>query len=406
MEENKIPEEVVDTEIQEAVEEAALELEQEDALEAPLEEPETTEETPAPKKKTPWLWIGVVGAIVLVMAVTILLALLGNKVDYSKFVNLGQYVGLTVPVEEVTVTDTDVDKAIDAKLEAAVTFEEVDRAAEKGDTVNIDYVGKYAADGSEFAGGSATDADLELGSGSFILGFEDGLIGAVKGQTLDLNLTFPEDYQNTLMAGAEVIFTVTVNAVKEPVVPELDEAFVEKNSEVKTVEEYRKVIYDQLLAEKQEQAKAKREDTAWNLVIEKTEILDYPKTELAKQLESVRYDLSSYYGMEYDELVTSYTAYAGISVEEFEKMVDQQAKYELEYKMITYTIAKAEGITWTQEEYDEQVNQFLASSGALSIESFESNYNIDFEETYRQRIIDSIVHNKVTDFILANAVTE
>ena len=400
MEENKIPEEIVDTEIQEAVEETALELEAEDAL------AEAIEETPAPKKKPSWLWIGVAGAILVVMAVTVLLALLGNKVDYSKFVNLGQYVGLTVPVEEVSVTDAEVDKAIEAKLEAAITFEEVDRAAEKGDTVNIDYVGKYAADGSEFSGGSAKGADLELGSGSFIPGFEDGLIGTVKGQTIDLNLTFPENYQNTLLAGAEVIFTVTVNAVKEPVTPELNEAFVEKNSEVKTVEEYRKLIYDQLLADKQAQADAKREDTAWNQIIENAEILDYPESELTKQLESVRYDLSSYYGMEYDELVTSYTAYAGISVEEFEEMVMQQAKYELEYKMITYSIAKAEDITWTQEEYDEQVNQFLASSGSLSLESFESTYKIDFENTYRQRIIDSIVHNKVTDFILANAVTE
>ncbi len=400
MEENKIPEETVDTEILDAVEEAAMELEQEDQ---PME---ATEEIPAPKKKVPWLWIGVAGAIVVVMALTILFAVLGSKVDYSKYINLGQYVGLTVPVEEVSVTDDEVQKAIDAKLEAAVTFEEVDRAAEKGDTVNIDYVGKYAADGSEFAGGSAQGSDLELGSGSFIPGFEEGLIGAVKGQTLDLNLTFPEDYQNTLMAGAEVIFTVTVNAVKEPVTPELNVEFVQKNSEVKTVEEYRKLIYDQLLADKQAEAEAKREDAAWNLIIESTEILDYPETELNKQIENVRADLSSYYGMAYEDLVTSYTSYAGISADEFENMVKDQAKYELEYKMITYSIAKAEGISWTQDEYDEQVNLFLANSGSLSIESFEDKYQMDFEETYRQRIIDSIIHNKVTDFIMANTVTE
>ena len=406
MEENKIPEEIANTEIEQAVEETALELEEEAALSAALEEPAVEEESPAPKKKTPWLWIGVAGVILIVMALTILFAVLGSKVDYSKYVNLGQYVGLTVPVEEVTVTDAEVDTAIKAKLEAATTLEEANRAAQKGDTVNIDYVGKYAADGSEFSGGSATGVDLELGSGALIPGFEDGLVGAVKGQTLDLNLTFPENYQNTLMAGAEVIFTVTVNTVKESVVPELDEAFVQENSEVKTVEEYRKLIYDQLLADKKAEAEAKREDTAWNQIIESTEILNYPESELAKQLESVRTDLSAYYGMEYDELVTSYTAYAGISVEEFEKMVEQQAKYELEYKMITYSIAKAEGIDWTQAEYDEQVNQFLASSGALSVESFESTYKIDFEDTYRQRIIDSIVHKKVTDFIMANAVTE
>lgn len=406
MEENKIPEEIVETEIEQAVEEAALELEQEDVLTESLDEPAADEEMAPLKKKAPWLWIGVAGVIVVVMALTILFSVLGSKVDYSKYVNLGQYIGLTVPATEVTVTDDEVQAAIDKNLEAAVTLVEVDRAAEQGDTVNIDYVGKYAADGSEFAGGSATGADLELGSGSFIDGFEDGLIGAVKGQTLDLNLTFPEDYQNTLMAGAEVVFTVTVNAVKEPVVPELDDAFVQEHSDVTTVEEYRQMIYDQLLADKTAEAEATREDEAWNQIIENAEILDYPESELTKQLENVRYDLAAYYGMEYEELVTSYTSYMGITADEFEDMVKDQAKYELEYKMITYTIAKTEGITWTQEEYDEQVNLFLANSGSPSIESFESNYNIDFDKTYRQRIIDSIIHNKVTDFIMANAVTE
>ena len=406
MEENKIPEEIADTEIEQAVEDAALELEQEDALTEALSEPAADEEIAPLKKKAPWLWIGVAGVIVVVMALTVLFAVLGSKVDYSKYVNLGQYIGLTVPSTEVTVTDDEVQAAIDENLEAAVTLVEVDRAAEQGDTVNIDYVGKYAADGSEFSGGSATGADLELGSGSFIDGFEEGLVGAVKGQTLDLNLTFPEDYYNTLMAGAEVVFTVTVNAVKEPVVPELDDTFVQENSDVTTVEEYRQMIYDQLLADKQAEAEATREDEAWNQIIENAEILDYPESELNKQLENVRYDLSAYYGMEYEELVTSYTSYMGITADEFEDMVKDQAKYELEYKMITYTIAKAEGIDWTQEEYDEQVNLFLTNSGALSIESFESNYGIDFDDTYRQRIIDSIIHNKVTDFIMANAVTE
>ena len=406
MEEYNKPEEMAETEILEAIEETTQELAAEDALTAELDPIADEKMAPLKKKPFPWILVGTVSVILFVMALTILFAVLGSKVDYSKFVNLGQYTGLVIPVEEVTVTDEEVQKEIDAILEKAITLVEVDRAAKQGDTVNIDYVGKYAADGSEFSGGSATGANLELGSGSFIDGFEDGLIGAVKGQTLDLNLTFPENYQNTLMAGAEVVFTVTVNAVKELVVPELDDAFVQEHSDVSTVEEYRQMIYDQLLAEKQAEAEAKREDAAWNQIIESTEILNYPESELAKQLESVRTDLSASFGMEYDELVTAYTAYTGISVEEFEKRVEQQAKYELEYKMITYSIAKAEGIDWTKEEYDEQVNLFLTNSGSTSIESFESTHKIDFDKTYRQRIIDSIIQNKVTDFIMANAVTE
>lgn len=409
MEENHITEEVIEL-VDEALAEESIDPEpiEDHTEEAAVIENEGGEEAvlEAPKKKFPWLWVSVIGVIAVVVAATVLFAVLGSKVDYGKYVDLGPYTGLVVPVEDVVVTDEEVQEKIDANLEAAVTYAAVDREAEMGDVVNIDYVGKYAADGSEFAGGSDTDSDLELGSGSFIDGFEEGLVGASAGDVVELPLTFPEDYKNTLMAGVQVIFTVTVNEVKAPVEAVLDDAFVQENSDVETVEEYRRMIYDQLLAAKRAEADAGREDEAWKQIIENTEILGYPEQELAKQLENVRKDLSSYYGMEYEELVSAYTSYAGITEEEFEEMVNQQAKYELEYKMITYLIADKEGITWTQEEYDNEVNSFLAGSGTLSVESFESYFGIDFEETYRERIIDSILHGKVTDFIMENTVTE
>lgn len=402
MEDHNITEEQIE-EVVSVVDEAIEQIEETEMLEEIVED-ELEQE--APKKKFPWLWVCVAGIILVVMAVTVLFAVLGSKVDYKDYVKVGQYTGLVVPVEEVTVTDDEVSKKIESILAEKVTYEKVDRAAEMDDVVNIDYVGRYAADGSEFAGGSATDTDLELGSGSFIEGFEEGLVGVSAGETVELPLTFPEDYKNTLMAGVEVIFTVTVNEVTEPVTPVLDEAFVKANSDVETVDEYRKLIYEQLLADKKAEAEASREDKAWAMVVENTEILSYPESELAKQLENVRADLSAYYGMEYEELIKAYTSYAGITEEQFEQMVEQQAKYELEYKMITYVIAEKEGITWTQEEYDEQVNLILTNSGALSVESFETTYKIDFEDTYKNRIIDSILHNKVTDRIMEQVVTE
>lgn len=402
MEDHNITEEQIE-EVVSVVDEAIEQIEETEMLEEIVED-ELEQE--APKKKFPWLWVCVAGIILVVMAVTVLFAVLGSKVDYKDYVKVGQYTGLVVPVEEVTVTDDEVSKKIELILAEKVTYEKVNRAAEMDDVVNIDYVGRYAADGSEFAGGSAMDTDLELGSGSFIEGFEEGLVGVSAGETVELPLTFPEDYKNTLMAGVEVIFTVTVNEVTEPVTPVLDEAFVKANSDVETVDEYRKLIYEQLMADKKAEAEASREDKAWAMVVENTEILSYPESELAKQLENVRADLSAYYGMEYEELIKAYTSYAGITEEQFEQMVDQQAKYELEYKMITYVIAEKEGITWTQEEYDEQVNLILTNSGALSVESFETTYKIDFEDTYKNRIIDSILHNKVTDRIMEQVVTE
>lgn len=400
MEENKITE-LVD----EAIEQEALEQEELMEEEELLNGGEDAPEAPTPKK-FPTLLVSVAGVIIVVVALTVLFAVLGTKVDYKKYVTLGNYTGLVVPIEEVEVTDEEVQKQIQTNLDKALTYQAVDRAAQEGDVVNLDYVGRYAADNSEFSGGSAEGRDIELGSGVLIPGFEEGLVGASAGEEVVLNLTFPEDYQNTMMAGVEVVFTVTVNEVKAPVEAVLDEAFVKENSECETVEEYRQWIYDQLYAQKKSEAEANREDDAWTQIIESTEILGYPEKALAKQLEAVRYDLSAYYGMEYEQLVTSYSSYAGITEEQFEQMVEQQAKYELEYKMITYVIAEKEGITWTQEEYDQQVNTFLSGSGVLSVESFESTYGVDFDETYRPRFIDSILHNKVTDFIMENTVTE
>ena len=404
MEENKVTEEQIE-EIVSVVDEAIEEVEETESMEAIEEVAGEETEQEAPKKKFPWLWVCVAGIILVVMAITVWLTVLGSKVDYKDYVKLGQYTGLVVPVEEVTVTDEDVSKKIESILAEKITYEAVDRAAQMDDVVKIDYVGRYAADGSEFAGGSASGVELELGSGKLVKGFEEGLVGVSAGETIELPLTFPEDYKNTMMAGVDVIFTVTVHEVTEPVTPVLDETFVKANSDVETVDEYRQMIYEQLLAAKKAEAEAAREDKAWKQVVENTEILGYPESELAKQLENVRADLSAYYGMEYEELIKAYTSYAGITEEQFAGMVDQQAKYELEYKMITYVIAEKEGITWTQEEYDEQVNLILTNSGALSVESFETTYKVDFEDTYKNRIIDSILHSKVTGLIRAQSVT-
>ena len=139
-------------------------------------------------------------------------------IDVEKCVTLGDYKGITVEKTIQSVTDEDVQNEIDDALASYPV--EVDRTAKEGDTVNIDYVGKI--DGTEFDGGSDQGADLKLGSGKFIDGFEDGLIGAKKGETRTLDLTFPEDYTQDL-AGKAVEFTVTVNAVKEPLTEPTDQ---------------------------------------------------------------------------------------------------------------------------------------------------------------------------------------
>lgn len=143
---------------------------------------------------------------------------------------LGEYKGVAYTPASVEITDEQVDKEVQKLADSNLV--EVDRPAAEGDTVNIDYVGKK--DGVAFDGGTASGYDLKLGSNTFIDGFEDGLIGAVKGQKLDLDLTFPEGYPSEDLAGQAVVFEVTVNAVKTP--SELNDDLVRANTDYKTLE--------------------------------------------------------------------------------------------------------------------------------------------------------------------------
>lgn len=158
-------------------------------------------------------------------------------------IKIAQYKGVEVEkVEAVKVLDEHVEESIQSTLQAKSTQKEItDRPVKEGDVVTIDYVGKK--DGEAFDGGTAEDYQLPIGSGQFIDGFEDGIIGHETGETFDLNLTFPENYQSEDLAGKEVVFTVTLDKIAEVVVPELtDELVAELSEESKTVDEFKKEV--------------------------------------------------------------------------------------------------------------------------------------------------------------------
>ena len=165
-----------------------------------------------------------------------------NEINADEYVTLGDYKGLEVVSNVVTITDADVDAYIEYMLSmSGGALEEVtDRdVVENGDVANIDYIGKK--DGVAFDGGTAEGYDLGIGTGTFIPGFEEGLVGVKKGETVDLNLTFPENYSAADLAGAEVVFTVTVNGIYKEVTPEFTDEYVAELGieNISTVEEYR-----------------------------------------------------------------------------------------------------------------------------------------------------------------------
>ncbi|MGM9891765.1 trigger factor [Limosilactobacillus sp.] len=195
-------------------------------------------------------------------------------------VKLGDYKGMEVPEQDTTVSDADVDSEIEKKRQqqAELVLKE-DKPAAKGDTVVIDYEGSI--DGKKFDGGSADNYSLELGSGSFIPGFEDQLVGANSGDDVDVKVTFPEDYHAKELAGKEALFKVKVHEIKEKQLPELDDDFAKDvDEDVDTLDELKDKTRKQLQEQKDDQAKGAIEDAAIEKAVANAEIEDIPQAML------------------------------------------------------------------------------------------------------------------------------
>ena len=196
-------------------------------------------------------------------------------------VKLGDYKGMEVPEQDTTVSDADVDSEIEKKRQqqAELVLKDEDQAAANGDTVVIDYEG--SVEGEKFDGGSANNYSLELGSGSFIPGFEDQLVGHKSGDDVDVKVTFPEDYHAKELAGKDALFKVKVHEIKEKQLPELDDDFAKDvDEDVDTLDELKDKTRKQLQEQKDNQAKGAIEDAAIEKAVANAEIEDIPQAML------------------------------------------------------------------------------------------------------------------------------
>ena len=314
-------------------------------------------------------------------------------IDVEKCVTLGDYKGVTVEKTIQSVTDEDVQNEIDNAL--ANYPVEVDQAAKEGDTVNIDYVGKI--DGEEFDGGSDQGADLKLGSGKFIDGFEDGLIGAKKGETRTLNLTFPEDYTQDL-AGKAVEFTVTVNAVKEPLSEPTDQWVADNIEGYDNIADYKAGIRSEQEESNEQTAENQVRYAAWTQVIDNCTINEYPETlvEVGKNLYVQQVETyAKYAGMELDAYIES----SGLTQEEYQSNMEEYGKNVAAQALVCQAICDKEGFAIGDEDYQKALQDMLTEYGCTEDELI---------QTYGQDNVEqSIMLNRVSNLILENAnVTE
>ncbi len=335
----------------------------------------------------------------LVAAVTTMTAC-GDELNPNKYVTLGEYKGIAVSVApKDEVSQEEIDTYIQTAVEGQTTYQDVTgRAIQEGDLVNIDYVGKK--DGEAFEGGSSAEGgyDLEIGSGSFIEGFEEGLIGSNVADTLDLNLTFPADYTSEDLAGADVVFTVTVNSIKESVVPELtDELVPTLSPESKTVAEYQQYVKELLEEQAQTSFDQAVQTTAFQnayaaaTVSEPTqELIDYYVEQTMVNADTY----AGYYGLEREAFVTEQLQ---MTMEEFEAQAQEMALEASKQELVVRAIAKKEKLTVKSEDITAFAEENMAMYGYESAEAM-------IEEIGESEIEYYLINTKVLEFLGTNAV--
>lgn len=287
----------------------------------------------------------------------------GSKGLETDALSISVYKG--VEIDEIQkpaeVTDEDVENTIQSSLQMNATQEEItDRPVEDGDIATIDFTGKI--NGQEFEGGSSTDYPLTIGSGLFLDGFEDSVIGHNIGDTYDWQGKFPDNYQNAEYAGKDVVFTITVKGIAEESVPELNDNFVKSVSEKsKSVKEYKEEVRKQLTADNETSYENQVGQAVWQKVLENTEIKKYPEDEmkeLSKTLIDQYKSMAEYAEQDYETYIQEQMGY---SVEEFEKQVEEAAKASLKQSMVTEAIADKEKIKLSNKEYKEQLKKIADS---------------------------------------------
>ena len=288
------------------------------------------------------------------------------EVSLKPEVELGQYKDLEVTKYDREVTDEDVEESLEnRRTQFAELVIKEDAPAEEGDTVVIDYEGSI--DGEVFEGGSATNYSLELGSDSFIPGFEEQLIGAETGSEVEVKVTFPEDYHAEDLAGKEAVFNVTVHEIKAKELPELDDEFAKDvDDEVETIDELREKIREELETTRKQYADEARDEEAIRKAVENAEIPEIPYD---MTHEEVHRQMDMFYNNLQQQGMTPemYFNITQTSEADLHDQFEIGAEDSVRTNLVIEAIVEAEGLAATEEEQEKEINE-LAEQYNLSVE--------------------------------------
>lgn len=319
---------------------------------------------------------------------------LGASVPVKPDVEIEAYTGLKIKKYDYNVTDADVDAEVKKLLERNATDVEVTgRPCKNGDKVNIDFSG--SVDGEKFAGGTAEEYDLVLGSGSFIPGFEEQVVGMEIGGERDITVKFPENYQADNLRGKEAVFAIKLHKITEKQLPELTDEYVKKHAGAESVEAYKNTVRERLL----KSAENRSRDETENSIVEeickhaKAEIPDAMiESEIDRMVQDFSYRLM-YQGLKLED----YVKYMGQTMEEFRAQYKPQAQPRVLSQLVIDKIVRTEGFTAEEAEVEAKIVE-----QAKSVEKTAEEYKKSMDPRQYDYIRNDIVITKLFDFLAAN----
>lgn len=309
-------------------------------------------------------------------------------------VKLGDYKGINIEKVEYNVTDDQVQEELNKLQDRNSRLVDVtDRAAENGDTTVIDYSG--SVDGVKFAGGTAEKQNLVLGSGSFIPGFEEQIVGMNIGEEKDINVKFPEDYHAEDLKGKDAVFAIKLHEIKKKELPELNDEFIKDAVGFDTLEAYKAETRSKLEKSAKARAEAEIEDKLLKTISDASVVV-IPDALVEREIDNIMQEIE--YKLMYQGLkLADYIKYLGTTMEEFRKNYREQAETNAKYQLVIDKIIETEKITCTDEQLDERIKE-LAEQSKKSVEEYKSTMN-DRQKNYLR---DSLIIKNLFTFLKEN----
>ena len=315
----------------------------------------------------------------------------------SEYVKLGQYKGLTIKGASTKVTNQDVEDKVSELAQDYIEYKEITKrdTVQKDDYLNVDYT--TTVDGKKSDDYSDSNLDIHLGDGSLNVDedvdVDDKLIGAKVGDTVEVEFTFPEDYDDTSMAGKKCVMEISINMIEKEVIPEVNDAFIKKNTEYKTLKQYKKQVRDELISEKKSEAEQTNQETLWNKIMDNaTQLKDFSDADIKQELKNIKAEnkeMAEYFGMSVSDFIQQY----------YEMSLEDYAKENLKKQCVQDLLLKENKVEVTDADIEKEIKYYIDELGY-------ENKKAVLEAIPEKEIRSELEFTKLMDVLMKNTTIQ